>query len=165
MPLLSQASGDPTPHANRQLLIGTWKLLRIEYTGSNGSHVDPYYQADSTGLLIYDESGWMSVHIAAPNRRPWEPAVSRLPADQAANGALKIAAFDSYYAYYGTWDFNESASVVTHHVVDSLIPFEDGANFAQVVSFEEGRLVFTVRSVERGAATVRRKVWERVARP
>jgi hypothetical protein len=147
----------------RQQLIGVWRLASIEYLGPGGSTVDPFYQADSTGIIIYDPSGWMSVHIVAPRRHAWGIPESRLSAT-AENPAepLKAAAFDSYYAYFGTWDLDEAASVVTHHVKSSLIPAETGLDYAQSVRLENGRLIFTVRGGKAGEETVRRKVWERV---
>jgi hypothetical protein len=147
----------------RQQLIGVWRLASIQYLGPGGSTVDPFYQADSTGIIIYDPSGWMSVHIVAPRRRAWEVPASRLSAVEGNQDApLKAAAFDSYYAYFGTWDLDEAESVVTHHVKSSLIPAETGLDYAQSVTLESGRMIFTVRTAERGGETVRRKVWERV---
>jgi hypothetical protein len=163
---LSQAAwpelgGGPRP--TRQQLIGVWRLASIEYLGPGGATVDPFYQADSTGIIIYDPSGWMSVHIVAPRRRAWEVPVSRLSAVAGnQDEPLKAAAFDSYYAYFGTWDLDEAASVVTHHVKSSLIPAETGLDYAQSVTLESGRLIFTVRGGKAGEETVRRKVWEKV---
>jgi hypothetical protein len=45
----------------------------------------------------------------------------------------------------------------------SLIPAESGVDYAQAVTFEGGRLIFTVRSGDAGRQTVRRKIWERLA--
>jgi Lipocalin-like domain len=147
----------------RQQLIGVWRLASIEYRGPGGSTVDPFYQADSTGIIIYDASGWMSVHIVAPRRQAWDVPVSRLSAvGGLEEEPLKAAAFDSYYAYFGTWDLDEAASVVTHHVKSSLIPAETGLDYAQSVKLENGHLVFTVRGGKAGEETVRKKVWERV---
>jgi len=124
--------------------------------------VDPFYQADSTGIIIYDPTGWMSVHIVAPHRRAWEVPASRVSTAAAAQDAqLKAVAFDSYYAYFGTWVLDEKTSVVTHHVDSSLIPAEGGLDYAQKVALESGRLVFTTRSVDQGQERVRRKIWQR----
>lgn len=151
-------------HPTRQDLIGVWRLVRIEYSGPRGPIVDPFYQDGSTGIIIYESSGWMSVHIVAPDRRVWEIPASRsstpaMPQDM----SLKAAAFDTYYTYFGTWDFDEATSVVAHHVKSSLIPAETGLNYAQEATFENGRLVFTVRSGSKGQETVRRKIWQRVS--
>lgn len=151
-------------NVTRQQLIGVWRLVSIQYVGPGGARVDPFYQADSTGIIIYESSGWMSVHISAPHRVAWEVATKRLPFTAAAQDAsLKAAAFDTYYAYFGTWDLDEATSVVTHHVRSSLIPAESGVDYAQTVTLENGRLIFTTRSGDEGKETIRRKVWERVA--
>ncbi|HEX4153797.1 MAG TPA: lipocalin-like domain-containing protein [Steroidobacteraceae bacterium] len=150
----------------RDQLVGTWRLVRIEYSGPDGAHVDPFYQAGSTGLLIYDPSGWMSVHIVGPRRRSFEVPAQRLAQDSnPEREALKAAAFDSYYAYDGTWEFDPANSVLIHHVISSLLPAERGMTYTQQVALEDGRLVFSNRSGKVGAETLRRKIWERAATP
>jgi len=80
------------------------------------------------------------------------------------DAALKAEAFDTYYSYYGTWDFDAATSVVTHHVKSSIIPAETGLDYAQTATLEGGHLIFTVRSGSPGTETVRKKVWERLRR-
>jgi Lipocalin-like domain len=145
-----------------QQLIGAWRLAAIEYSGPQGETADPYYQAGSSGILIYDSSGWMSVQITAQNRRKWEVPAVRVPRATERDAALKAEAFDTYYSYYGTWDFDAATSVVTHHVKSSVIPAETGLDYTQTVTLENGRLIFTVRSGSPGMETVRKKVWERL---
>ncbi|HVC02461.1 MAG TPA: lipocalin-like domain-containing protein [Steroidobacteraceae bacterium] len=154
-------NGTPPPLTRRQL-IGAWKLLRIEYSGPRGPAADPFYQAGSTGLIIYDSSGWMSVQITAAHRRAWQIPDARPSAGASRDAQLKAAAFDGYYAYYGTWDFDAAKSVVVHHIQSSLIPAEDGMDYAQQVALEHGRLIFTTREGKKGAESIRVKIWERV---
>ncbi len=148
----------------RQQLIGAWRLVRITLADASGPLVDPFYQAGSEGIIVYDSAGWMSVQIAAPQRPafpiPESRSASRLP-DRTARS--RAAAFDTYYAYFGTWELDEATGVVTHHVKSSLIPAETGLSYAQTVTLEGGRLTFTVRDVKRGTETIRRKVWQRIA--
>jgi Lipocalin-like domain len=149
--------------AARQQLVGAWRLAAIEYLGPHGETVDPYYQAGSTGIIIYDSSGWMSVQITAQNRRKWEVPAVRVPRPAGEeDAAMKAEAFDTYYSYYGTWDYDAATSVVTHHVKASIIPAETGLDYAQTATLEGGRLIFTVRSGSPGTETVRRKVWQRL---
>jgi hypothetical protein len=154
---------DGAAHVTRQQLIGAWRLVGIEYSGPDGPIVDPFYQADSAGIIIYDPSGWMSVHIVAPNRRSWA-----VPASRPASGAtaqhqrLKAAAFDTYYTYSGTWDLDEATSVVIHHVKAALIPAETGVSYAQKVTLEGGRLIFAGTG-SKDEKIVRRKIWERIS--
>ena len=163
---LCQAASDgheAARHLVSQRLVGAWRLASIEYSGPGGPIVDPFYQAGSTGMILYDPSGWVSVHIVAPHRQAWDVPASRLASAAAAQDVqLKAAAFDTYYAYFGTWDFDEASSVVVHHVKSSLIPAETGLDYAQKVTLEGGRLIFTTRSGSGGQETVRRKIWERV---
>jgi hypothetical protein len=150
-------------HPTRQQLIGAWRLVAIDYVGPKGTRVDPFYQADSTGIIIYDASGWMSVQIAAPHRQGWEVPASRLtPAVGENESALKVAAFDSYYAYFGTWKLDEKTATMTHHVASSVVPAENGVDYSQQVSLENGRLVFTTHSGSGAEEITRTKRWERI---
>jgi hypothetical protein len=148
----------------RQQLVGAWHLVSITVSGPGGDLVDPFYQAGSEGIIVYDASGWLSVQIAAPNRRtfaiPVSRSASRLPDHEARTRA---AAFDTYYSYFGTWELDEGTGVVTHHVKSSLIPAENGLRYAQTVTLEGGRLTFTVRDIKHGKEIIRRKVWQRIA--
>jgi chorismate-pyruvate lyase len=152
----------PAPQPGGERLVGAWRLVAIDYRGPHGETIDPFYQDGSSGLIVYDSSGWMSVQIGAPRRRgPQIPAV-RVPEDR-GSGRLTAQAFDTYYSYYGTWDYDAATSTVTHHLESSLIPAEAGMSYAQTAALEGGRLVLTVRAGDPGRETVRRKVWERVA--
>jgi hypothetical protein len=161
-PLVQAADGG---HITKEQLIGAWHLVSMDYRGPDNASVDPFYQPDSTGLIIYDPSGWMSVHIAGLHRQAWKVPASRLPrSGSLQDSALKVAAFDTYYAYFGTWDLDEAQSVVTHHVVSALLPAENGQSYAQQVALENGRLTFTTRTGPEGRQTVRHKIWERLTR-
>ena len=158
------APNNGAAHPARRDLIGAWRLVSIDCSGPHGPIVDPFYQADSIGTIIYDASGWMSVQIAAPHREVVEVPEARLSASAAAQDARsKVAAFDSYYAYFGTWDFDPASSVVTHHVKASLISSETGLEYTQNVSLVGGRLIFTTRSGTEGEQIIRRKIWQRIA--
>jgi hypothetical protein len=159
----SAASGASASHLERSDLVGAWRLVGMSYSGPDG-RVDPFYQPGSTGILIYDASGWMSVQIGAPRRAPFEVPSARIgkPADE-GRAQLEAAAFDSYYAYFGTWDLDEHSSLVTHHVVSALIPAEVGLDYSQAVTLAGGRLVFTTHTGSSGREVVRTKTWERVS--
>jgi hypothetical protein len=164
-PLCAADIRDPGdgPIPTRQQLIGAWRLVSIDFSGPNGPIVDPFYQTDSMGIIVYDSSGWMSVQIAAPHRPKLEVPALRAPSTTTRSlSRRKAAAFDTYYSYYGTWSLDEERGVVTHHVMSSLIPAETGRTYAQDVTLEDGRLIFSVRDPSHGKGTVRRKVWVRM---
>jgi hypothetical protein len=173
-------SNAAAPHATRQQLVGAWQLVGIELSGPDGQLVDPFYQANSVGMIIYDASGRMSVQIAAPKRPaskmpgtrmsgPRQPGALQPGARLSDGGrdeqAQKAAAFDTYYAYFGTWEYDAATSLVTHHVETSLMPIEDGLSYTQEVALEGDRLVFTVRETSGGKSLIHRKVWKRISAP
>jgi hypothetical protein len=162
-PLSSAQSGQES-QTTRQSLIGAWRLVSIQVVGPGGPSNDPFYNADPTGILVYDPSGWMSVQIAGQPRPSMDAPASR-PAGRprtAERAQLEAAVLDTYYAYYGTWEFDQATSRVTHHIKSSLIPGETGMSYSQTVSLEGGNLVFTVRHEAPGGATVQKKVWKRI---
>jgi hypothetical protein len=161
----ASAEGSPRVHLEREDLLGTWRLTHMSYSGLNGTHVDPFYQPDSSGLLIYDRSGWMSVQISGPRRALGEIARLRGPPVDAATALREASAFDTYYAYFGTWTFDPATATVTHHVAAALIAGEVGLDYGQSAALDHGRLVLTTRSVEQGQTIVREKIWERVRAP
>jgi hypothetical protein len=46
-------------------LIGACRLVSVETKRGNGEVISPFYGRHPQGLLIYDRSGWMSVHIVS----------------------------------------------------------------------------------------------------
>ncbi|MDB6083781.1 MAG: hypothetical protein JWN43_1662 [Gammaproteobacteria bacterium] len=178
--IASCRSGVPQPrgtaHATRQALVGAWKLRSIEIVGPDGSSPDPFYGPDPSGILIYDPSGWMSVQIVGRDRpamdvpasrdaRPADAgldASTRTAADARPEARLKAAVLDSYYAYFGTWEYDEATSAVIHHIQSSLIPGENGMSYSQTAVVDGGNLIFTVRQEAPGGAAVGKKIWTRI---
>jgi hypothetical protein len=160
--VLGDEAGAPPAPAQRQDLVGAWRLLRIEILSGGAAHSDPFYGAHCSGLLIYAASGSMSVQISGL-RRPRLPTPSargpKIPRDVEA-GAQALA---TYYAYFGTWDYDADARRVTHHVAGSLYPEEAGLSYTQEVTLDGDRMTFTVRAPNAaGGESLHRKVWERV---
>jgi hypothetical protein len=147
----------------KQTIVGAWRLVSIDYSGPNGALADPVFGPNPQGIIIYDQSGWMSVQIVTANRpvikRPATRTSGVLTADDAK---LAAAAFDTYYAYFGTWDYNEDTSVVTHHLKSSLLPYETGLDFSREVVFEGAHLTLIARSQEQGEARQRTLVWAKI---
>jgi hypothetical protein len=158
------AKGSSGSHlTTRQQLIGAWRLLDIHVTGPKGSTTDPFYNSGSTGLLIYDASGWMSVQIVGQPRTSVSVPASRPTLSGGADeDRLKARVLDSYYAYFGTWTYDEPTSTVTHLIDSSLFPSETGVSYSQTATVEGDELVFTVHREAAGVASVQQKVWKRV---
>jgi hypothetical protein len=76
--------------------------------------------------------------------------------------AAERAAFHSYYAYTGTWHYDESTSVCTHRVEVALLSVEEGMHYEQEVSREGNLLVFIRRGTQNGSPVIYRKVWQKI---
>ena len=154
------AADAQAPHTRQQDLIGAWQLVSIQV---DGAEVDPFYGKGSRGLLIYDKSGWFSVQIEGASRPAVEvPPVRPVQREGERAARQKTATLDSYYAYYGTWSFDEASSTVTHHAKGALYPSEDQANYAQHVEIKGRRLIFSRTQSIAGHSTLQTKEWERV---
>ncbi len=149
-------------HPRREDLVGSWRLLRIDIVTAGHSRSDPFYGAHCSGLLIYDASGSMSVQILAQSRPHWLTPSAR-GADAAPDDPVSARLLATYYAYFGTWDYDEHEGRVTHHVAGSLYPDETGLSYTQEVTLDGAHMTFTVRHRGAAGASLHRKVWERVA--
>jgi hypothetical protein len=158
------ADAGRSPRMTQQDLIGAWRLVDIEVEGPAGREVDPFYGSGSRGLLIYDASGWFSVQIEGSGRPPVQvPSVRPAREQSESTARLNAAALDSYYAYYGTWSFDQATSTVIHHAKGALYPGEDEATYPQHVELVGGRMIFTRKQNVAGHMTVQTKRWERVS--
>ena len=148
----------------QQDLIGAWRLVDIDVEGPAGRETDPFYGKGSRGLLIYDASGWFSVQIEGAARPAMQiPSVRPVAGQSDSTARLKAAALDSYYAYYGTWSFDQATATVTHHAKGALYPSEDDATYPQHVEVVGKRMSFTRTQNVAGHSTLQTKRWERVS--
>jgi lipocalin-like protein len=110
----------------KQKLIGAWRLAWIDEQAGDGKmkHI-----TDRRGTLLYTQDGHMSVQIMLPSAQP-APESNPVKYDQAG-----------YEAYFGTYDVDEQAHTVTHHVAGSLVRALVGKNLTRVYRFSDGQLV------------------------
>ena len=146
----------------RERLTGAWRLVGIETIRPSGEIIYPFYGKHPQGLILYDRSGWMSVQIAS-DPAPAVPAVDSREGFTAASVAEKAKAAEGYYAYEGTWTLDVENSTVTHHIKQSLVPGERGADFLRHLSVEGDRLTLIAKIHEMGEDHQRRLVWQRVS--
>jgi hypothetical protein len=91
-------------------LIGTWRLVSI-----TESQLQKYRGENPTGVLYYDDKGYMAVQIM-PSRERAKYA-GTLPTPEEARDALL-----GYTAYFGTYTVDERARTVTHHRMGNINP-------------------------------------------
>ena len=85
----------------KENLIGAWHLVHIDAPGPNGKSV-PVPQPK--GILIYTGDGHMSVQLMYP---------------ESANALSNEYVLNGYEASFGSYDVDETAHTVTHHVLGS----------------------------------------------
>lgn len=140
--------------APRDRFIGVWKLIRCERKSKDG-RIDYPYGEKPVGRINYDKAGRMSAQLMRPGRRSTvAPGVS-LIAGNAGSEEIRDAV-DGFIAYFGTFDVDESAQTVIHHVQACLVPSWVGTDLKRTYRFDANRLVLTA-----AATSVLELVWER----
>ena len=135
--------------------IGVWNLISFERRTAAGEVTYPM-GAKPVGRLTYDALGRMSAQIMRPDRPKFQSASSgRGSAEE------KIAAFDGFIAYYGTYVVNEKDHSVIHHVEASLYPNWVGSDQRRLYKFSEGKLILRAINGSGGPGAESRLVWER----
>ncbi|HPD93161.1 MAG: lipocalin-like domain-containing protein [Rhodobacter sp.] len=122
------------------MLQGTWHLVgwEIEIAG----RVTQPFGADPTGLIHYTADGGMSACIARADRPRWSGGNPRT-----APEAERLAAFESYFHYAGTWRIEERAgqTVVVHTVTHSLNPDFVGSEQVRNVDLDGDSLTLSAQ--------------------
>ena len=128
LPIAAPAASAKNPRSHVPL-VGSWSLIdamtvqRDGRTGPWNNLPRPY-----TGLIAYETNGIMAVQIASARERlPEGGDLTKLPTEQ------RLAYLQSYYAYYGRYEFDADESVVTHFVQSSLDPTEIGVIYRRKV--------------------------------
>lgn len=140
----------------KQLLIGTWILVRYEIERPGGIIVEPFGPR-AAGLLIYTSGGYMSGQVMNPSRPPLA-AGYRLKGDPAP----AASAFEGYIAYCGRWDFDEERGEVLHTVEASLYPNWVGTTQRRSVRLvSSDALVLSTETPRSDGAWISRLHWRR----
>jgi hypothetical protein len=111
----------------RDKLIGSWRLAWVEERAADGK----MFRAEQTGVIMYTRDGRMAVQIMLPEGK-----------DALGNNPVKYDQ-GSYEAYYGTYEVDEVAHTVTHHVEGALVRSLIGKNLTRVYRFEGKQLILT----------------------
>jgi len=148
----------PAPKVTANQLVGAWDLVSYEDHRPNGEVLQGWGQHPS-GVLTYSLSGRMAVQFMRDPRptfvggRVWgRDNQNLLPA---ASAAEIRDAYAGYYAYFGTYDVDERARAVTHHIKSSLRSHEVGTDNVRPFELTGDRLVlqFSVTADLTGAST------------
>jgi Lipocalin-like domain len=138
--------------------IGAWRLVSAEFRAEDGSLAESPYGAEPQGLLIYDSQGTMSAQLAQSGRKSFAIA------DRMAGTPEEIkAAFETYQAYYGRFKIDEREHIVTHTVIQSLLPNWVGTEQRRHYQFKDGRLILRTPPLLIGGKRVSGElIWEKI---
>jgi len=111
----------------KEKLIGAWRLAWEDEQGTDGKmkHI-----VDYKGTIVYTRDGHMSVQIMLPTTDAPRDVDNPVKYDQGG-----------YEAYYGSYEVNEQAHTVTHHVQGSLVRALIGKDLTRVYRFSDGQLI------------------------
>ena len=119
----SQEKKDAGPASDGERLIGAWHLVSM---GAPGADRESNPAAEIKGMLIYTRDGHMSVQLMYP------PSSSAVSNEYVLNG---------YEASFGSYDVNEAAHTVTHHVQGSVTRDLVGKDLPRVYQLSGNRLI------------------------
>ena len=135
--------------------LGTWRLVSFEVRTKEGQVSYPYGK-DAAGYILYNEDGYMSVHIMPVGRR-------RFTAGDIMGGTAdeKVSAAETYIAYCGR--FVVEGDKVVHHIEVSFFPNWIGVRQERFYEFDGDRLTLsTLPLLVGGVKQTGHVVWERV---
>lgn len=139
---------------------GTWTLVSWTAQLPNGETIHPFGE-QATGVLVYGRSGRMSVQIMGADR----PRAAT--SDPLSVSAEKMqAAYQSYLAYWGTYETHREEGTVTHFLQGSLFPNWVGTEQVRTFEFDgENRLTLRTPPIASSATDGKKAehvlVWER----
>jgi hypothetical protein len=134
-------------------LVGTWRLVEFADLDKDGKWQYRFGE-HPLGYFVYDATGRVHIQIMKV------PPLAAFPEANAAEDKLPsaehaLAAYASYFAYFGTYTVDAKKQVVTHHVEGSLAPDFTGTDQPRPFKLEGDRL-------EIGDGKTWRRVLERV---
>jgi hypothetical protein len=158
--LASFASAQTKQPAIREKFLGVWKLVGYESTDKATGEVRYPYSSNPVGRLTYDAAGRMSAQLMNPRRLTvgGSPTLGSAASIRAASADDMRAILSGFIAYFGTFDIDEPARTVIHHVEACLIPSWVGTDLRRTYEFAGGNQLTLTAPSER---VVTRLVWQR----
>lgn len=158
------AAQQPTQPTERRNIMGVWELVSLQDRRPNGDALD-WMGKKPSGTLIYSPDGRLSLQIMRDPRPPVAASMwssdGRVLLPGASPNDIRDA-YSGYYAYFGTWEVDERAHTVTHHIRASLRSGEVGANYVRPYEFSGEQLLlrYPVGAAD-GETWTRVLIWRR----
>jgi hypothetical protein len=137
-------------------LAGVWRLDSFQGRDERGAVFRPMGERPS-GLLIYTETGWMSVQVAQAERARFASDDSLLATAEEQARAFATA----FICYSGRYEIE--GSCVRHFVDTSVHPNWQGTIFERTFALDGDRLVLRTPPVSLGGTAISSELhWHRV---
>ena len=107
----------------KEKLIGAWHLISLEAPTPDGKLA---IVADVKGMLLYTRDGHVSVQLMYPK------SAANLTNDYVKNG---------YEASFGSYDVDDAAHAVTHHIQGSITESLIGKDLPRAFALSGNRLI------------------------
>jgi len=106
----------------QQDILGPWNLLALKATNKDGATMYPFGDSP-TGMIFYDPGGYMFYIAMRSDRGNFHSGdiLSATPEE-------KLAAFESFDAYTGTYEVDLDQQTIIHTVKASRTPNWTGTN-------------------------------------
>jgi len=120
----------------KQQFVGTWTLVSLDTTASNGTKQPFLIGANPRGILILDASGRFAMVAGRPDR-------PKLKTNSRSDAAEFGAAAREFVANFGTWSVSEADKTLTQHREAALSPNTEGTDAKDSVSLAGDELKLT----------------------
>ena len=132
-------TANPTLAQSPNALVGTWQLIsRIDRDSAGRVLSETSLGSAPLGYLIYDAAGHVAAQLAARDRPPTVCDTTRRSAE--ANNNANIG---GYSAYFGRYQVDPDAGVVTHDLDGAIAPGDAGRTLTRKLQ-GRGRLTGAV---------------------
>ncbi len=152
--LLTQLGSAQAPQPTAAQLVGTWQLVSVTDTIDGKDQVSPSFGVHPIGFLMYEPDGHMCATLTSANRPAWKDPAK-------ATDAEKIAYYDSFYAYCGTYKLDAANSTVYHYPTIAWIPAYIGSTQKRPFRLEGDKLIITTTQNTDPRLQKRVLVWQR----
>jgi Lipocalin-like domain len=129
----------------RKQIVGVWKLVGYDWKDKATGEARHPYGEHPVGRITYDAAGRMSAQLMRPGRKTLggPSTLGAVSAVAAASDQDLREMVSGYVAYFGTFDIDEAARTVIHHVEGALIPSWVGTDLRRAYEFTADRLILT----------------------
>ncbi len=158
--LASFAPAGATPANARKKFVGVWKLVSGESRDGVTGEVRYPWGTKPVGRLVYDDAGRVFAQLMNPGRR----SVGGL-ANRGGAAAIATASADDmremltgFNSYFGTFDVDEPARTVIHHLESALIPSWVGSDQRRKYEFSGNNQLIMLNTASQADY---RLIWQR----